>query len=70
MFTWMRRRRLLKERQKLESLHRNLLEQARDLQRSGDIQGFAAKTDEAAIVERQVDEAIAREEADKSTPAT
>lgn len=37
-----------------------LLEQARDLQRGGDIRGFAAKTEEAATVERQLDEWIAR----------
>lgn len=40
---------------RLEGLHLRLLEQARDLQRGGDIRGFAAKTAEAAEVERQLD---------------
>ena len=38
---------------KLEAEYRRLLEEARDLQRNGDIKGFAAKTAEAeAIGER------------------
>lgn len=47
MFTWWKRRRL-------ERLHRKLLEEARDLQRRGDIVAFAAKTAEAEKVERQL----------------
>lgn len=47
MLKWMKRRRL-------EKLHRKLLQEARDLQRRGDIVGFAAKTAEADKVERQL----------------
>lgn len=60
MFAWLRRRRLTKERQRLERLHLQLLEQARDLQRGGDIRAFAAKTQEAADVERQLDAWLAQ----------
>ena len=45
MIKWFKRRRLVK-------LHRKLLEEARDLQRRGDIVAFAAKTAEADKVER------------------
>jgi len=48
MFTWLKRR-------KLEKLYRRLLEQARDLQRKGDIEGFAAKTAEAEVVGDQLE---------------
>ncbi|MCU0864450.1 MAG: DUF6435 family protein [Planctomycetes bacterium] len=51
----MRRRKVVNEQRRLERLHLQLLEQARDLQRNGDIQGFAAKTAEAAAVEQQLD---------------
>ena len=47
MFAWLKRR-------KLEKLYRRLLEQARDLQRRGDIEGFAAKTAEAEAVGDQL----------------
>jgi len=49
----------------MERLHLHLLEQARDLQRNGDIQGFAAKTAEAAAIERHLDDWIARETAER-----
>lgn len=42
---------------KLEAEYRRLLEEARDLQRNGDIKGFAAMTDRAEQVARQLDEA-------------
>ncbi len=40
---------------KLEAEYRRLLEEARDLQRSGDIAGFAAKTAQAEDVARRVE---------------
>ena len=40
---------------KLEAEYRRLLEQARDLQRNGDIKGFAAKTALAEDVASRVD---------------
>ena len=55
MFGWLRRRKVVNEQRRLERLHLQLLEQARDLQRNGDIQGFAAKTADAAVVEQQLD---------------
>jgi hypothetical protein len=55
MFAWLRRRKVVNEQLRLERLHLQLLEQARDLQRNGDIKGFAAKTAEAAEVEQQLD---------------
>lgn len=55
MWKWLEQRRQRRERMRLEGLHLRLLEQARDLQRGGDIRGFAAKTAEAAEVERQLD---------------
>ena len=63
MFAWLRQRRLTRERQRLVRLHLQLLEQARNLQRNGDIRGFAAKTEAAAAVEQQLDQWIARETA-------
>lgn len=48
MFEGMKRRRLEKQ-------HLKLLEEARDLQRKGDIQGFAAKTAEAEKVAEELD---------------
>jgi len=47
MIKWLKRRRL-------EKLHRKLLQEARDLQRRGDIVAFAAKTAEADKVEREL----------------
>lgn len=59
MFAWLRRRRVLREKQRLERLHLELLTTARDLQRNGDIQAFAAKTAEAAAVEQQLERFVA-----------
>lgn len=55
MFAWLRRRRLQQERRRLEQAWLRLLEEARDLQRGGDIQGFAAKTAEAAEAEQRLE---------------
>lgn len=55
MFAWLRRRRLQQERRRLEQAWLRLLEEARDLQRGGDIQGFAAKTAEAAAAEQRLE---------------
>jgi hypothetical protein len=55
MFAWLRRRRLQQERRRLEQAWLRLLEEARDLQRGGDIQGFAAKSAEAAEAEQRLD---------------
>ena len=59
MFAWLRRRRVLREKQRLERLHLDLLTAARDLQRKGDIQAFAAKTAEAEAAEQQLDRFLA-----------
>lgn len=59
MFAWLRRRRVLRDKQRLERLHLDLLTAARDLQRNGDIQAFAAKTAEAAEVEQQLERFVA-----------
>jgi hypothetical protein len=67
MFAWLRRRRSQQLYNRLERQYLQLLEQARDLQRNGDIQGFAAKTAEAAEVERQLD-AVAAEQRGASAP--
>lgn len=40
----------------LQRHHNRLLVEARDLQRKGDIPAFAAKTREAAEVEKRIDE--------------
>ena len=40
----------------LQRHHNRLLVEARDLQRKGDIPAFAAKTREAAEVEKKIDE--------------
>jgi hypothetical protein len=55
MFAWLAARRA---RRSLDSLRRHyarLLEEARDLQRGGDIEGFAAKTAEAEAVGAELD---------------
>ena len=67
MFAWLRRRRSQQQYNRLERHYLQLLEQARDLQRNGDIQGFAAKTAEAAEVERQLD-ALAAEQRQSAAP--
>ncbi len=41
---------------KLEAEYRRLLEQARDLQRNGDVKGFAAMTARAQAVGQRIDE--------------
>ncbi|MFK7740683.1 MAG: DUF6435 family protein [Planctomycetota bacterium] len=43
------------KKRRLEKLHLKLLEEARDLQRKGDIQAFASKTAEAAEIEKQLE---------------
>ncbi|MHC4377063.1 MAG: DUF6435 family protein [Planctomycetota bacterium] len=40
---------------KLEAEYHKLLEEARDLQRQGDIQGFAEKTAEAEALSSRID---------------
>lgn len=55
MLAWLRRRRLVRELRRLERLHLQLLEQARDLQRNGDIRAFAERTAAAAAVEQQLE---------------
>ncbi|MEM9556115.1 MAG: DUF6435 family protein [Acidobacteriota bacterium] len=42
-------------RKKLEARYAQLMTEARDLQRRGDIQGFAVKSDEAEEVGKQLD---------------
>lgn len=44
-------------RAKLEAEYRRLLKEARDLQRNGDIQGFAELTSRADAVAREIDAA-------------
>jgi hypothetical protein len=44
------------EHKKLEAEYRKLLEQARDLQRNGDIQGFARMTARADELARRLEE--------------
>ena len=60
MFKWMAKRRLVNRRSSLEQQYRKLLEEARDLQRAGDIQSFATKTAEAEECAQQI-EALASE---------
>jgi hypothetical protein len=43
---------------KLEKKYDRLLEDARDLQRGGDIQGFAAKTEEAEAVRLEIEKLL------------
>ena len=40
---------------KLEKKYDKLLTEARDLQRSGNIQGFAAKTEEAEAIREEIE---------------
>lgn len=56
MFAWFARRRREKQHRLLQQRHLRLLEEARDLQRNGDIQGFAARTAEAAVAERALED--------------
>jgi hypothetical protein len=55
MFAWSARRRLAKQREAIERRHLALLTAARDLQRNGDIQGYAARTAEADGVARELE---------------
>jgi hypothetical protein len=55
MFAWLAKRRIAKQRQQLERKHLALLTAARDLQRNGDIQGFAARTAEADAAARELE---------------
>lgn len=65
MKQWLANRRVKKQQRQLEQQHRQLLEAARDLQRGGDIKGFAHKTAEAEAVARQLD---AITESDQPSP--
>lgn len=56
MFAWIARRRLVRRLRSLQREHLLLLEQARDLQRNGDMRSFADRTAEAAVVEQRIDE--------------
>ncbi|MCB9876591.1 MAG: Lacal_2735 family protein [Planctomycetes bacterium] len=56
MFAWIARRKLARRRHQLDQRYRALLAEARDLQRKGDIRGFAAKTAEAEAVAAQLDQ--------------
>ena len=47
-------------RKKLEAAHRKVLEEARDLQRNGDIQGYAAAMARAEEIAKQIEEIEAR----------
>jgi len=55
MFAWLAKRRVAKQREALERKHLALLTEARDLQRNGDIQGFAARTAAADAVARELE---------------
>ena len=55
MFKWLAKRRVNKQRTSLDRQYRQLLEAARDLQRAGDIQAFAAKTAEAEECAKQIE---------------
>ena len=50
MFRWLRR----SPEKKLEADYRQILEEARDLQRQGDIQGFALKMRSADEVAKEI----------------
>lgn len=51
MFGWLRR----DPKKKLETQYARKLEAARDAQRNGDIQGFAALTSEAEEILKEID---------------
>jgi hypothetical protein len=55
MFKWLAKRRRVNKRASLDRQYRQLLEAARDLQRAGDIQAFAAKTAEAEQCAEQIE---------------
>jgi hypothetical protein len=55
MFKWLAKRRRVNQRASLDRQYRQLLEAARDLQRAGDIQAFAAKTAEAEDCAKKIE---------------
>jgi hypothetical protein len=55
MFDWLRQRRHAAHVRRLQARHLQLLEQARDLQRGGDIRQFATRTAEAEAVAKQLE---------------
>ncbi len=55
MFTWLRRRRHAAHVRRLQARHLRLLEEARDLQRGGDIQQFATRTAQAEAVAQELE---------------
>jgi hypothetical protein len=55
MFEWLARRRHQAHIRRLRARHLHLLEAARDLQRGGDIQQFAARTAEAEAVAAELE---------------
>lgn len=55
MRKWLERRRANRERQQLQQQYERLLEEARDLQRGGDIKAFASKTAAAEEVGARLD---------------
>jgi hypothetical protein len=55
MFAWLAARRARRSLDTLRRRYALLLEEARDLQRGGDIEGFAAKTAEAEAVGAELD---------------
>ena len=59
MFQWLRTRRSERTLDDLRRRYAVLLEEARDLQRNGDIEAFATKTAEAQAVGEQIDAAEA-----------
>lgn len=59
MFAWLQQRRLRNQLRGLQQQHLRLLEAARDLQRNGDIRGFADTTAEAEAASTRIDEFLA-----------
>ena len=59
MFSWFFKKDKVKE---LEKKHLALLEEARDIQRSGDLRKYAAKLEEANAVENELLRARAEQE--------
>jgi len=55
MFNWLRQRRHAAHVRRLRARHLHLLEQARDLQRGGDIREFATRTAEAEAVAKELE---------------
>lgn len=59
MFAWLKQLRFRSQLRGLQQQHLRLLEAARDLQRNGDIRGFADKTADAEAASTQIDEFLA-----------